>query len=126
MWKLYKTDRLIESVDPCLGNAYPSSEASKVLKIGLLCVQASPAHRPSMEEVVQMLQNENCEIPISNQPPFLNSSSISARSTKSSYSLNSLMSNPDTKAHASYTSTESFSNHSSNTPSGSVDHLRAK
>ncbi|XP_051140751.1 cysteine-rich receptor-like protein kinase 42 [Andrographis paniculata] len=120
VWKLYKTNKLTESVDPCLADAYPAKEASKVLTIGLLCAQASATQRPSMVDVVQMLTDENRKIPEPNQPPFLNTSSISACSTRSSYSLNSLMSGQATKAQASYTSTESFSNQSSD------DHLRMK
>ncbi|KAI3474907.1 hypothetical protein Pfo_030218 [Paulownia fortunei] len=113
VWKLFKTDRLTEAVDPCLKGDFPAMEASKVLRIGLLCAQASVAQRPSMVEVVRMLTDENCEIPESKQPPFLNTSGLSASSTRSSYSINSLTSNPVTKLEASYPSTESFSIRSS-------------
>jgi hypothetical protein len=49
-----------------------------VLQIGLLCTQASAALRPSMSEVVEMLNNEECVIPSPKQPPFLNASVLSS------------------------------------------------
>ncbi|PIN21832.1 Serine/threonine protein kinase [Handroanthus impetiginosus] len=113
VWKLYKTDRLSESVDPNLEGDFPEPEASKVLRIGLLCAQASVAQRPSMVEVVRMLTEENCEIPEPNQPPFLNTNALSGGSTRSSYSMNSSSSNVVTKPEPSYASTESFSIQSS-------------
>ncbi|XP_073019032.1 cysteine-rich receptor-like protein kinase 42 isoform X1 [Primulina eburnea] len=108
VWKLYKTNRLTEAVDPLLKGDFPSMETSKVLKIGLLCTQASVAQRPSMEEVVRMLVNENCEIPEPNQPPFLNSM-VSADSGQSSYSTNSSSSNTVKKLGDRYSSAESSS-----------------
>ncbi|KAK6129339.1 hypothetical protein DH2020_036912 [Rehmannia glutinosa] len=121
VWKLFKTDRLTEAVDPCLKGDFPAMEASKVLRIGLLCAQASTAQRPSMEEVVQMLTDENYEIPEPKQPPFLNTSAISANSTMSSYSVNSLTSNNVRRLEASYASTESFSVQSSDGQSRSEE-----
>ncbi|XP_073296075.1 cysteine-rich receptor-like protein kinase 42 isoform X2 [Primulina huaijiensis] len=108
VWKLYKTNRLTEVVDPLLKGDFPSMEISKVLKIGLLCTQASVAQRPSMEEVVRMLVNENCEIPEPNQPPFLNSM-VSADSGQLSYSTNSSSSNTVKKLGDRYSSAESSS-----------------
>lgn len=86
VWKLYKTHRLTDSVDPCLEGHFPALEASKVLKTGLLCAQASATLRPSMSEVVRMLTDENYEIPEPNQPPFLSPSTVSSGSARSSYS----------------------------------------
>ena len=48
-------------------------EASQLLQIGLLCVQASAELRPSMPVVVKMLTHSQ-DIPQPTQPPFLNSS----------------------------------------------------
>ncbi|XP_073288782.1 cysteine-rich receptor-like protein kinase 42 [Primulina huaijiensis] len=89
VWKLYKTHRLTDSVDPCLEGHFPALETSKVLKTGLLCVQASATLRPSMSEVVQMLTDENYDIPEPNQPPFLSASTVSSSSARSSYSFTS-------------------------------------
>ncbi len=47
-------------------------EASRLLQIGLVCVQASAELRPSMSVVVKM-RTDNHDITQPTQPPFLNS-----------------------------------------------------
>ncbi|GFZ11571.1 cysteine-rich RLK (RECEPTOR-like protein kinase) 42 [Actinidia rufa] len=113
VWQLYKANRLAESVDPRMRDNFPVNEASMVLQVGLLCTQASVALRPSMAEVVRMLINRDCEIPVPNQPPFLSSSKLNPASSES-YSANSLISNALTKIEVS--STESSSRPSSAEP----------
>ncbi|KAK7839901.1 cysteine-rich receptor-like protein kinase 42 [Quercus suber] len=113
VWKLYKTNKLVEAVDPCLRDKFPGKEASDVLQIGLLCTQASVALRPSMEEVVQMLTSKDCEIPIPKQPPFLSTNALGSDSSLKSYSMDSVVLNAARKLEASYTSTESSSRDSS-------------
>ncbi|KAG6398215.1 hypothetical protein SASPL_139670 [Salvia splendens] len=126
VWKLFKTDRLAESVDPSLKGDFPPTEASKVLEIGLLCAQASVAQRPSMVDVVRMLTDENCEVPEPKQPPFLNTSALSGSTTRSSYSINSLTSNPMTQPETSYPSSESFSIQSSEGQQSRSEEIRLK
>ncbi|KAH9720288.1 cysteine-rich receptor-like protein kinase 1 [Citrus sinensis] len=77
VWKHYKANRITQSMDPGLTGRFPENEASRVLQIGLLCTQAPVALRPSMTEVVHMLNNIDYEIPPPKQPPFLNASVIS-------------------------------------------------
>ncbi|PHT57405.1 Cysteine-rich receptor-like protein kinase 42 [Capsicum baccatum] len=105
VWKLYTTNQVTESVDPLLDGDFPREEASKVLKVGLLCTQASVALRPSMREVVQMLTCEGYQIPEPCQPPFLNSSLLAGGSVKSS--IRSLVTNALSKfdESSSYTNT---------------------
>ncbi|KAL3511316.1 hypothetical protein ACH5RR_030717 [Cinchona calisaya] len=74
IWKLYGTGKLFESVDPSMQGNFIKDEASKLLQIGLLCVQASAELRPSMSVVVKMLNNQH-EISQPTQPPFINSNS---------------------------------------------------
>ena len=62
--------RLCEVVDPKLEANFQELEASRVLQIGLLCVQASAELRPSMSIIVKMLTG-NYDIPQPTQPPFL-------------------------------------------------------
>lgn len=73
VWTLYRLNRLVEAIDPNLKGDFPEKEARNVLRIGLLCTQATVASRPSMSQVIRMLIDENCEIPIPSQPPFMNS-----------------------------------------------------
>ncbi|CAL5338299.1 unnamed protein product [Camellia sinensis] len=78
VWNLYRLRRLCEVVDPNLEGKFEEEEANRLLQVGLLCVQASAELRPSMSNVVKMLKDEHHEIPQPTQPPFLNSSSVSA------------------------------------------------
>ncbi|CAN6727153.1 unnamed protein product [Malus baccata var. baccata] len=88
-WDLYGTCRLREAVDPLLEGQFENEEASRLLQIGLLCVQASAELRPAMSLVVKML-TENLEIPQPTQPPFLNSGTAKFNRRIPSGSLNSL------------------------------------
>jgi serine/threonine protein kinase len=45
-----------ECVDPSLGGEFPEEEALPVLKLAMVCTSQVPSNRPSMAEVVQILQ----------------------------------------------------------------------
>ncbi|XP_028800632.1 cold-responsive protein kinase 1-like [Neltuma alba] len=58
-WKLYEKDMHLKLVDETLEpNDYDPEEVKKIIEIGLLCTQASPAIRPTMSEVVLMLRSK--------------------------------------------------------------------
>ena len=49
----------IEFVDTTLDpSEYDAEEVKKIIEIGLLCTQASPAARPTMSEIVVMLKSK--------------------------------------------------------------------
>ncbi|CAH2066586.1 unnamed protein product [Thlaspi arvense] len=75
VWILYGTSNLVEVVDPVLGDNFNKMEASRLLQIGLLCVQAAFDQRPAMSAVVRMMKG-TLEIPTPTQPPFLNPGSV--------------------------------------------------
>ncbi|XP_057528515.1 cysteine-rich receptor-like protein kinase 3 [Amaranthus tricolor] len=75
IWRLNAKGRLDQAIDTALEGNFPSTEAPRVLQIGLLCVQANAKARPSMSLVVNMLNDKDYKIPEPTQPPFLNSSS---------------------------------------------------
>nr|TKR68939.1 cysteine-rich receptor-like protein kinase 1 [Populus alba] len=77
VWKHHKANTITDMVDPGLRGMFSQKQAEKVLQIGLLCTQASSRLRPSMNGVVQMLTDAQCEIPSPKQPPFLNASVLS-------------------------------------------------
>lgn len=79
-------------MDPRLQNDFPANEVTNVVQIGLLCTQASAVLRPSMDEVVWMLNNQDCEVPMPKQPPFLSSKMEDSASPGQSSSLDSLIS----------------------------------
>ena len=106
VWTLYRSNTLTEAVDPCIRDEISAKEASNVLQIGQLCTQATVPLRPSMAQVVQMLTDEDCEIPTPNQPPFLNASVLEAGSSTRSCSTDSFISNALRKIQVSGTSSE--------------------
>ncbi|CAJ1780903.1 unnamed protein product [Sphenostylis stenocarpa] len=123
VWKHYRSNTLTEAVDPCLGDDFPATEASRVFKIGLLCTQASASLRPSMSQVVYMLINSNEDVPTPNQPPFLNTGVLDSDSSIKSYSTNSFISNALKKIGVSYSYSESSSSRNSDGPSRSEESI---
>ncbi|RDX70228.1 Cysteine-rich receptor-like protein kinase 42, partial [Mucuna pruriens] len=117
VWKLYRSNTLTESVDPCVRDDFPATEASRVFQIGLLCTQASVSLRPSMSQVVYMLRNSNVDVPTPNQPPFLNTGVLDSDSSIKSYSTNSFISNALKKIGVSYSYSESSCSRNSDEPS---------
>ncbi|CAE6204014.1 unnamed protein product [Arabidopsis arenosa] len=117
VWNLYTLSRLVEALDPCLKDEFlqvqgSEAEACKVLRVGLLCTQASPSLRPSMEEVIRMLTERDYPIPSPTNPPFLRISSLAtdleggstiSKSTNSTTTFNTMVKTDQT----SYTSSES-------------------
>ncbi|XP_035841207.1 probable LRR receptor-like serine/threonine-protein kinase At1g07650 isoform X3 [Helianthus annuus] len=52
---------LMDLVDPRLGSGFNKKEALRIIEIAVLCINKSPAHRPTMSDVVNMLEG-NIEI----------------------------------------------------------------
>lgn len=88
---------MCDAVDPLLEGKFENEEASRLLQIGLLCVQASAELRPAMSLVVKML-TENLEIPQPTQPPFLNSGSAEFNRKIPSRNFNSLPAESNTQS----------------------------
>lgn len=98
VWSLHGNGRLCEAVDPVLEGNFQEDEASRLLQIGLLCVQASPELRPSMSIIVKMI-NDNHGIPQPTQPPFLSPATMESspfRQPGSTY-----RSQPESSTHSS-------------------------
>ncbi|KAI9072086.1 hypothetical protein K1719_045957 [Acacia pycnantha] len=71
IWNLWRESRVMEIVDPSLiGETCPKYEVLKCIQIGLLCVQEYATDRPTMLEVVFMLDNDSTLAP-PKQPAFL-------------------------------------------------------
>lgn len=96
---MYGTGQLCNAVDPVLEGQFINSEASQLLQVGLLCVQASAELRPSMSFVVKMLTDQNLEIPQPTQPPFLNSGS--AEYSRHNIPSGTSNSQPESHTHSS-------------------------
>lgn len=59
---LQQSQNLLELVDEKLGSEFIKEEAERMIKVGLLCTNASPSLRPAMSEAVSMLKG-NTSLP---------------------------------------------------------------
>lgn len=57
-------------VDPELGSAYSSEEAMVLLNVALLCTNAAPTLRPTMTQVVSMLEGRTAVQDLLSDPGF--------------------------------------------------------
>lgn len=55
---LQQDGNLVDLVDEMLGSKYNKEEAERMIKVSLLCTNASPSLRPTMSEVVTMLEGK--------------------------------------------------------------------
>ncbi|PON46971.1 Tyrosine-protein kinase [Parasponia andersonii] len=55
---LQKKGDILEIMDPKLGSEFDKEAAEKVIKVALLCTNASPVLRPTMSEVVSMHEGQ--------------------------------------------------------------------
>uniref|UniRef100_A0A2C9VN68 non-specific serine/threonine protein kinase n=1 Tax=Manihot esculenta TaxID=3983 RepID=A0A2C9VN68_MANES len=67
----YVNGRGAELVDPRLGETCSANDVLHCVQIALLCVQERPADRPTMLEVVSMLNNKMMLLPAPKEPAFL-------------------------------------------------------
>ncbi|XP_076884411.1 uncharacterized protein LOC143533543 [Bidens hawaiensis] len=56
-WSLYENNRQVELIDPSL-SSFNEQEATRMVGVALLCVQASPSLRPAMSRVITMLSGD--------------------------------------------------------------------
>ncbi|MQL81553.1 hypothetical protein Taro_014013 [Colocasia esculenta] len=79
VWDLYTTRELLPAVDPRLEGRFDEEQVTRVLLMGLMCAHPSPACRPRMRKVVNILDNPNeplMEMPAS-RPDTIAASSMS-------------------------------------------------
>ncbi|KAF8409141.1 hypothetical protein HHK36_005214 [Tetracentron sinense] len=67
---LQERGSLLELVDPNLGSEFSSEEAMVMLNVALLCTNASPTLRPTMSQVVSMLQGQTAVQDLLSDPGF--------------------------------------------------------
>ncbi|KAG6774977.1 hypothetical protein POTOM_018395 [Populus tomentosa] len=70
-WKLWNSNKALELMDPSLGDPPSTATLLRYINIGLLCVQESPADRPTMSDVISMIVNEHVALPEPKQPAFV-------------------------------------------------------
>ncbi|XP_054776635.1 G-type lectin S-receptor-like serine/threonine-protein kinase B120 isoform X2 [Prosopis cineraria] len=67
-WHLWNEQRAMELVDPSIQDSCTKNKVLRCIHIGMLCVQDSAAHRPTMSSVVLMLESETTNLPLPRQP----------------------------------------------------------
>ncbi|GMP30280.1 hypothetical protein CsSME_00005017 [Camellia sinensis var. sinensis] len=83
-WRHFQENTVAEIIDKSM-EIEDVEEVQRIVQIGLLCTQESPALRPTMTNVVEMLKEKNVELPTPSKPPFTDDfSSISSASFGSS------------------------------------------
>lgn len=65
VWEMRGNSNILATADPQLAGMYDAHEMTKVLCLGLLCSHPTPAMRPSMRQVLLIL---NGDVPLPNVP----------------------------------------------------------
>lgn len=69
-WELWREGIALELKDPALGDGCNINLLLRSIHVGLLCVQENAIDRPTMSEVISMLNNETLPLPAPKQPAF--------------------------------------------------------
>ncbi|XP_056171991.1 cysteine-rich receptor-like protein kinase 10 [Syzygium oleosum] len=69
-WKNWRDNMPLEVLDPAIGDSYSRNEVLRCLHIGLLCVQEDPVDRPTMANIVLMLNSYSVTLVLPQQPAF--------------------------------------------------------
>lgn len=72
VWDLWESDRVLEVLDSSLGDLgdlATTEEVKRCINVGLLSVQESAIHRPTMSHVVSMLKYSGSFAPVSSAAP---------------------------------------------------------
>ncbi|KAL2331780.1 hypothetical protein Fmac_019361 [Flemingia macrophylla] len=85
-WKLWTENKLLDLMDPSLGETCNDKQFIKCALIGLLCIQDEPADRPTMSNVLSMLEVEIASMPIPTKPTFFVNKRLSGPASSSSKS----------------------------------------
>ncbi|WVY99456.1 hypothetical protein V8G54_025526 [Vigna mungo] len=83
-WKLWSENKLLDLMDSSLGETCNENQFIKCAVIGLLCIQDEPINRPTMSNVLYMLDVETTTMPIPTQPTFFMNKRYSSSASSSS------------------------------------------
>ncbi|KAK8358549.1 hypothetical protein V6Z12_A04G028600 [Gossypium hirsutum] len=75
-WDLWTSKRPLEFINPETHDTYCPIAATRYMNIALLCVEERAANRPTMSDVVMMLNNELTVLPSPVQPAFSNARNV--------------------------------------------------
>ncbi|XLT31003.1 hypothetical protein HN873_062295, partial [Arachis hypogaea] len=83
-WTLWTQNKLLELMDKSLGESCNANQFIRCAHIGLLCVQDDPGDRPTMSNVVTLLDSETATIKTPKQPTFFGGRRALSTTTSSS------------------------------------------
>ncbi|KAH7660807.1 Non-specific serine/threonine protein kinase protein, partial [Dioscorea alata] len=69
-WSLWNEGKVLDLLDPLMGNLFSVSQVMRCVNIGLLCVQEKAEDRPIMSSVVIMLGNDDAPLAEPKAPGF--------------------------------------------------------
>ncbi|OMO80256.1 hypothetical protein COLO4_24161 [Corchorus olitorius] len=68
-WELWKHGAALELADPTISESCSKHQVLRCITLGLLCVEDSPLDRPTMSDVISMLNGE-MQLPLPKHPAF--------------------------------------------------------
>ncbi|XP_042380183.1 putative receptor-like protein kinase At4g00960 [Zingiber officinale] len=80
IWRKWTQGNAQQTIDQKLVDQCPTQEILRCMHIGLLCVQEDPIQRPTMANVILMLNSHSISLPTPLAPAFVNHSGISLES----------------------------------------------
>ncbi|KAL1195154.1 Cysteine-rich receptor-like protein kinase 29 [Cardamine amara subsp. amara] len=86
VWRSWREDTILSVIDPSLTTG-SRNEILRCIHIGLLCVQESPATRPTMASVALMLNSHSYTLPTPSRPAFVLESVIPSNVSSSTEGL---------------------------------------
>ncbi|KAI6704447.1 hypothetical protein NL676_007409 [Syzygium grande] len=81
-WKNWRDSTPLEVLDLAVGDSYSRNEVLRCLQIGLLCVQEDPRDRPTMANIILMLNSYSVTLALPQQPAFFLQGSRTERRMK--------------------------------------------
>ncbi|XP_054777224.1 G-type lectin S-receptor-like serine/threonine-protein kinase At4g27290 [Prosopis cineraria] len=88
-WKLWTEENALELMDTILENQFPASEALRCIQVGLSCVQQNPEDRPTMSQVLLMLDSDTVSLPQPGRPGMYSERYFSETDSSSLAGVNS-------------------------------------
>ena len=70
-WRLWTETKVLDLMDQNLHESCNADLFTKCVNVGLLCIQEDPSDRPTMSNVVTMLDSETVTVPIPKLPAFV-------------------------------------------------------
>ncbi|OAY70086.1 Cysteine-rich receptor-like protein kinase 25 [Ananas comosus] len=71
-WEVWKEGSWLELIDPSLDGSSETYEILRCIHVALMCVQENAADRPTMSDVIVMLNSDSTSLPDPKQPAYFN------------------------------------------------------